>query len=93
MCTFVLVDSRHDPQKIDLEFLEWMGTNGLPFVLVFTKCDKHSKTALQRQLASYKQQLMQTWEELPPAFATSSSDGLGREEILEYIEEVNGLYG
>lgn len=92
MCTFVLVDSRHDPQKIDLEFLEWMGTNGLPFVLVFTKCDKHSKTRLPGKLNAYKKQLLQSWEELPPLFATSADSALGRDDVLNYIQEVNGMY-
>lgn len=92
MCTFILVDSRHDPQAIDLEFMEWMAVNGLPFVLVFTKCDKHSATGLDKQLARYRKILLQSWEELPPWFITSSSDARGREDVLSYVEEVNRLY-
>ena len=92
LCTFVLIDSRHDPQRIDLEFMEWMAVNELPFVLVFTKGDKHSKTALKRQIASYEKKLGESWEELPPRFVTSGESGLGREDVLAYIAEVNTLF-
>ena len=86
---FVLVDSRHAPQKIDLEFMEWLGENGVPFSIVFTKMDKLGKVAGGRNVAEYKKRLLETWEELPPIFETSSQDGRGRDEILAYIDEIN----
>ncbi len=88
---FVLIDSRHEPQKIDLEFMEWLGENGVPFSIVFTKTDKQSQTAADAKIASYLQKLLETWEELPPVFRTSSEKGIGREEILDYIEQMNRL--
>ncbi|MGN0229426.1 MAG: ribosome biogenesis GTP-binding protein YihA/YsxC [Muribaculaceae bacterium] len=86
---FVLVDSRHKPQKIDLEFMEWCGENGVPFSIVFTKMDKLGKVVGGRHVAEYKKQLLETWEELPPIFETSSEDGRGRDELLDYIEQIN----
>ena len=86
---FVLVDSRHEPQKIDLEFIEWCGENGVPFSIVFTKMDKLGKIIGGRHVAEYKKRLLETWEELPPIFETSSQDGRGRDEILSYIDEIN----
>ena len=86
---FVLVDSRHEPQKIDLEFMEWLGENGVPFAIVFTKTDKLGSGRLQMNINDYKQKLLETWEELPPIFITSSEKGQGRDELLGYIEEVN----
>lgn len=86
---FVLVDSRHKPQKIDLEFMEWLGDNGVPFSIVFTKMDKLGKVAGRTNVTNYLAQLKKTWEELPPVFMTSSEDRRGREEILDYIEEIN----
>lgn len=88
---FVLIDSRHEPQKIDLEFMEWLGENGVPFSIVFTKLDKQSATAGERKIAEYCTRLLETWEELPPIFRTSSEDGRGRDAILNYIEEMNRL--
>lgn len=88
---FLLIDSRHAPQKIDLEFMEWLGENGVPFSIVFTKIDKQSATAADRQIAAYCTTLLDTWEELPPIFKTSSEDGRGREALLNYIEEMNRL--
>ena len=88
---FVLIDSRHAPQKIDLEFMEWLGENGVPFSIVFTKMDKQSATAGEAKVAQYLAQLLETWEELPPVFKTSSEKGIGREAILDYIEEMNRL--
>lgn len=88
---FVLVDSRHKPQKIDLEFMEWLGENGIPFSIVFTKMDKQSATAGERLTAEYCAKLLETWEELPPIFRTSSEDGRGRDALLNYIEEMNKL--
>lgn len=92
VCTFILIDSRHDPQNNDLEFMAWMAENQLPFVLVFTKTDKLSKTKLDESFASYTKHLSQSWEEIPQVFITSAKSSLGREEVLEYIEENNRLY-
>lgn len=86
---FVLVDSRHEPQKIDLEFMHWLGENGVPFSIVFTKMDKLGRLIGSRHVAAYKKHLLETWEELPPIFETSSEDGRGREELLSYIEQIN----
>ena len=86
---FVLVDSRHEPQKIDLEFIEWCGENGVPFSIVFTKMDKLGKNIGAQHVAAYKKRLLEPWEELPPIFETSSQDGRGRDEILSYIDEIN----
>ena len=88
---FVLVDSRHEPQKIDLEFMEWLGENGVPFSIVFTKMDKQGTVAGEQKVAAYLEKLLDTWEELPPVFRTSSTDRRGREAILDYIEEMNRL--
>lgn len=88
---FVLVDSRHEPQKIDLEFMEWLGENGVPFSIVFTKMDKQGAVAGEQKVAAYLKKLLDTWEELPPVFRTSSTDKRGREAILDYIEEMNRL--
>lgn len=86
---FVLVDSRHDPQKIDLEFMDWLGENGVPFSIVFTKMDKLGKVVGVANVKKYLKKLKETWEELPPYFMTSSEDGRGRDELLGYIEEIN----
>lgn len=88
---FVLVDSRHKPQQIDLEFMEWLGENGVPFSIVFTKLDKLSPTAGKKQVSVYLETLLERWEELPPVFKTSSENKLGRDAILNYIEEMNQL--
>lgn len=88
---FVLVDSRHEPQKIDLQFMEWLGENGVPFAIVFTKVDKLSKGAAEKNIEAYKRKFLEQWEELPPVFVTSSETGLGREQLLDYIEELNQL--
>ncbi|MDC1261420.1 ribosome biogenesis GTP-binding protein YihA/YsxC [Polaribacter sp.] len=89
VCTFVLIDSRHDPQKIDIEFMQFLGTNQIPFCLVFTKADKLGNSKLNQQIATYKKKLLQHWEELPTCFLTSSASGLGRKEFLDFIEGVN----
>lgn len=86
---FVLIDSRHAPQKIDLEFFEWLGENGVPFSIVFTKADKLTKTALASNVEAYKQRLLEEWEELPPVFVTSSESAMGRDELLAYIYDIN----
>lgn len=86
---FLLIDSRHAPQKIDLEFMDWLGENEVPFSIVFTKLDKLGVNAVKLKIEEYKKVLLERWEELPPIFATSSEDGRGRDEILDYIEQIN----
>lgn len=86
---FVLIDCRHEPQKIDLEFLQWLGENGIPFGIVFTKADKLSFNRLKENTEAYKQKLLETWEELPPVFITSSEKKTGKEELLDYIDSIN----
>lgn len=86
---FVLVDARHDPQQIDLEFIQWLGENEIPFSIVFTKADKLSKSKLASNVQRYLNTLRQDWEEIPPYFVTSSETRQGREELLEYIESIN----
>ena len=88
---FLLIDGRHMPQKIDLEFMEWLGENGVPFSIVFTKLDKLSSNAAKKVTGDYCKALLDMWEELPPVFKTSSQDGRGRQAILDYIEEMNRL--
>ena len=89
VCLFVLIDCRHEPQKIDLEFINWLGENGVPFAIVFTKGDKLGKMRLKENVEAYKARLLEDWEELPPVFVTSSETGLGGEELTQYIEELN----
>ena len=89
VCLFVLIDCRHEPQKIDLEFINWLGENGVPFALVFTKGDKLGKVVLKDKVTKYKERLLEDWEELPPIFVTSAETGLGGEELTNYIEELN----
>jgi GTP-binding protein len=86
---FLLIDVRHEPQQIDMEFMEWLGENGVPFSIVFTKADKVSKAKLTGNVMHYLTELKKQWEELPPYFVTSSETKTGREEILNYIEEIN----
>ncbi|PZD78006.1 ribosome biogenesis GTP-binding protein YihA/YsxC [Mesonia sp. K7] len=86
---FVLIDSRHEPQKIDLEFMQWLGENAIPFAIIFTKIDKVKPKALENKINSYNATLLETWEELPPYFLTSSSNKIGADEVLNYIGEIN----
>lgn len=86
---FILVDIRHEPQKIDLEFMEYLGINQIPFCIVFTKADKLKPKAIENHVNNYSQELLKTWEELPQYFVTSSTKSLGREEILQFIEDTN----
>lgn len=86
---FVLIDCRHAPQKIDMDFMQWLGESEIPFSIVFTKSDKLSSTKLQNNIEKYKKVLLETWEELPPIFKTSSANGLGKEELIAYIEQIN----
>ena len=87
MNLFVLVDSRHKPIESDLEFMNFLGINMVPFSIVFTKADKLKERELKKNIEIYKETLLQTWEEIPPSFISSAEDGRGREEILEYIEK------
>jgi GTP-binding protein len=91
-CLFVLIDSRHKPQEIDITFINWLGNNGVPFSLIFTKTDKLGTEAVKTAIASYKQHLLEFWEELPPIFASSSVTRTGRDEILDYIGSINKEY-
>jgi GTP-binding protein len=92
VCSFLLIDSRLEPQKNDLENLEWFGRKGLPFAIVFTKTDKISSTVLQSNLANYKRKLSELWDPLPDIFITSSEKNIGREEILSFIDFYNKQY-
>lgn len=86
---FVLLDSRHEAQKIDLEFMEWLGENSVPFSIIFTKTDKISKGRVKENLKAYEEKLLESWEELPPILLSSSEKKEGREEILDFIDEIN----
>lgn len=86
---FVLIDIRHDPQKIDLEFIEWLGENGVPFSIIFTKADKLSAGKAKANVNAYMEKLSEQWEVLPPHFISSSENKTGRDEILNYIESIN----
>lgn len=89
VCTFVLVDSRHEPQKIDLEFMEFLGENGIPFCIVFTKTDKLGKNVIQKNINNYSKIMLKTWEEMPTSFITSAIDKKGQKEVLDFIDNVN----
>lgn len=86
---FVLLDVRHAPQKVDMEFMTFLGENQVPFAIIFTKADKLGPVAVQRNVDAYRRALSEHWEELPPVFVTSSSTGTGRDQVLDYIESVN----
>jgi GTP-binding protein len=92
MTLFTLVDFRHEPQKNDMEFIEWLGVSQIPFVIVFTKADKLTRNQLESNLAAYKKSMLKDWEELPPMIVTSSETGLGKDEFLEYINNTNKLF-
>ena len=89
ICTFVLVDSRHEPQKIDMLFMEWLGQNQIPFVIVFTKMDKLSSSQLNKNITKYKTEMLKTWEDIPQTFRSSAENGLGKSEILKFIKHTN----
>lgn len=89
ICAFVLIDSRHKPQAIDLEFMQWLGEHQVPFCIIFTKADKLKPKALERNINDYQAEMLQTWTEMPQFFISSSTSGLGRDEILEYIDNIN----
>ena len=86
---FVLVDIRHDPQKIDVEFMQWLGERAIPFAIIFTKADKLKPQAIERNVAAYKEVLLEWWEEFPPYFVTSAQNKTGKEELTQYIEQTN----
>ena len=86
---FLLVDIRLEPQKIDLEFIQWLGDSSVPFAIVFTKADKLSVSKATQQVEAYKKVLLETWEELPPIFVTSAGKRQGRDEVLDYIDQIN----
>ena len=89
MCLFVLVDSRHEPQKIDLQFMEMLGNEGVPFAIAFTKTDKLGREKVKLYIENYKNRFLEDWEELPPFFITSAEKKEGRDEILDFIDDVN----
>jgi GTP-binding protein len=90
VCTFLLVDSRHEPQKIDLEFMQFLGENEIPFSIVFTKSDKLNTNKINKNFQIYQNKILQSgWESMPPYFITSATDKSGRDELLHYIEDVN----
>jgi len=90
VCGFVLVDIRHEPQKIDLEFMQWLGENMIPFCIIFTKADKLRPSQIEKHVSAYRDKLLEdVWEEMPQHFITSSSKTIGREEVLDYIGQIN----
>lgn len=90
VCAFVLIDIRHEPQKIDMEFMNWMGEHRIPFAIVFTKSDKLKPQQIDNQVKTYREKMLSSvWEEMPPVFITSSTNGHGKEELLQYIEQIN----
>ncbi len=88
-CLFVLVDIRHEPQKIDVEFITWLGENQIPFAIVFTKADKLGKVSAVKNVELYKHELKNHWAELPPIFISSAENGIGKDEIISFINDVN----
>ncbi len=90
---FVLIDCRHEPQKVDVDFMAWMGTNQIPFAIVFTKADKLKPKALEKNIETYSKTMLETWEEMPTYFTTSSSNGTGRDTLLNFIDSVNEQIG
>ena len=87
-CVFALIDSRHKPQANDLEFMNYLGYNEIPFAMVFTKADKLSRRQLDKNISDYKNEMLETWEELPPLFITSSGTKQGRDELLSFIDHI-----
>lgn len=91
-CLFVLIDSRLPPQRIDLEFIQWLGEEGVPFSIIFTKADKNKTCELRKNVNRFLDELRKEWEELPPHFVTSSAQGRGRDEVLDYIDQINAQF-
>ena len=92
LCICVLIDIRLEPQKIDLDFMEWMGNEELPFAIIFTKADKLGKTVIQKNVAAYEKKLLETWEVMPPYIITSSETKQGKDELVKFIEKTNKLF-
>lgn len=90
--TFVLVDIRHEPQPIDLDFMEKLGVNGVPFSIIFTKADKLSKLQIEKHVGTYSDKMLETWSEMPKYFVSSASNGLGKDEITDYIHSLHGFF-
>ena len=91
-CLFVLIDSRLTPQRIDLEFIQWLGEEGVPFSIIFTKADKNKTGELRKNVNRFLDELRKEWEELPPHFVTSSAQSRGRDEVLDYIDQINAQF-
>ena len=89
ICAFVLIDSRHKPQPIDMEFMSWLGEHQVPFCIIFTKADKMKPKALERNINDYQAEMLKTWTEMPQFFVTSSANGMGSEDVLNYIQSIN----
>jgi GTP-binding protein len=92
LCICVLIDIRLEPQKIDLDFMEWMGNEELPFAMIFTKADKLGKTVIQKNVAAYEKKMLETWEVMPPYIITSSETKQGKDELVKFIEKTNKLF-
>ncbi|TBW27490.1 ribosome biogenesis GTP-binding protein YihA/YsxC [Gramella sp. KN1008] len=89
VCAFVLIDSRHKPQAIDMEFMQWLGEHAIPFCIIFTKADKLKPKELEKNINNYQAAMLEVWEEMPEFFITSASSGMGKDDVLEYIENIN----
>lgn len=89
VCAFVLIDSRHEPQPIDMEFMQWLGENNVPFCIIFTKADKMKSKALEKNINFYQEKMLETWEAMPEFFISSATSKLGQDDILDYIETIN----
>jgi GTP-binding protein len=89
ICTFVLIDSRHKPQQIDLDFMQFLGENLIPFSIIFTKVDKLPKTKINNYVNAYKTEMLKTWESMPEYFTSSAVDKIGKKEILDFIKNIN----
>jgi GTP-binding protein len=87
-CVMVLIDARHEPQQLDLEFMTWLGVNEVPFAMVFTKADKLTRNHLAKNISHYKEEMLKSWEELPPLFVSSAETGAGRDDLLDFIENI-----
>lgn len=92
LCAFVLIDSRHEAQPIDMEFMQYLGKGGIPFCIIFTKADKLKPKPLERNIANYKSQMLEIWEGMPPYFITSAESGLGKDDVLDYIQSLNDQF-
>lgn len=89
ICAFVLIDSRHKPQPIDMEFMQWLGEHNIPFCIIFTKADKLKDKVLAKNIENYKNEMLESWVEMPEYFITSATSKLGQEDILDYIDQIN----